>query len=480
VRVRLLIVGVGVAAVTLGSASASGDPAADSDPTTPAQAARGDADEGAGGGESKAPADPTVKLPVEGEASSIDEETYQVLTGDAKPARTEVPLWEQMLAPKEYKLRWDQGVRFERNDGYFRFKGGFRLEFDVASIHGDEAVERTIGGLGTFAEVRRAWLTASGTLGRRLIYATQVDVTGNSSGDDDRNPYIREAFIGAVGLGPLGTVRAGFHKEPFSFAELNSSKNLSFMERSLVAVFAPGYDPGVSSQLLLFDRRATFTYGAFYYTGTKGNANSRLNLTARATGLPFLDEDRRSLWHVGASYSHQFRDGYELRYRRRPESHLAERFVDTGRFPVDDIDLFSVETIVLRGPVSFLAEGAVSRVQRPNSPTSTFWGAYAEVAWFITGEQRPYRRTQGTLGYVIPTNSFSWKSRQWGALQIASRFSYLTLNSAGIRGGILSDVSVGATWFILPHLRFMTNYVHAHLNGVGNANIIQFRLGIEF
>jgi hypothetical protein len=101
-------------------------------------------------------ADPTEKLQVKGEESAIDQETYQVLSGDVKPSESKVPVWKRMLAPTEYNLFWNQGVRFERNDGYFRFKGGFRFEFDVASMHGDEAIAETIGGLGVFWDVRRA------------------------------------------------------------------------------------------------------------------------------------------------------------------------------------------------------------------------------------------------------------------------------------------------------------------------------------
>jgi len=98
----------------------------------------------------------------------------------------------------------------------------------------------------------------------------------------------------------------------------------------------------------------------------------------------------------------------------------------------------------------------------------------------VTGEQRPYRRTNGTLGYVLPRNSFSWKQRHWGALQVGTRYSYLDLDSQGIRGGVMSDITLGLTWFLRPHLRFMANYVHAHLNGVGNADIIEFRFGLEY
>jgi phosphate-selective porin OprO/OprP len=146
----------------------------------------------------------------------IAQEESQVLGEDAVPVEPVEPTWQQLLKPRRLTIRWDQGLRIERNDGLFRLKVGGRLEGDYASIRADQAIEDEIGGVGDFAEIRRAWITLSGTIGKRTIFKVQVDVTGNSAGDDDRKEYLRQTFLGIRDLGPLGTVRIGFHKEPFS------------------------------------------------------------------------------------------------------------------------------------------------------------------------------------------------------------------------------------------------------------------------
>jgi phosphate-selective porin OprO/OprP len=54
------------------------------------------------------------------------------------------------------------------------------------------------------------------------------------------------------------------------------------------------------------------------------------------------------------------------------------------------------------------------------------------------------------------------------------------LNDGDVRGGVLSDVSLGLNWHLRPHIRWMTNYVHAHRNGLGDANIFQMRLAVDY
>ncbi len=59
---------------------------------------------------------------------------------------------------------------------------------------------------------------------------------------------------------------------------------------------------------------------------------------------------------MGASYSHQFGNDFDLRYRRRPECHLCDRYVDTSDFPVDGVDLLAVELAGKWGPLYFQSE----------------------------------------------------------------------------------------------------------------------------
>ena len=412
-------------------------------------------------------------------AAKIAQEQSQVLSEDAVSVEPVEPTWQQMLKPKAFTLRWDRGLRIERNDGFFRLKVGGRLEGDFAAIRADQAIEDEIGGVGDFAELRRAWVTLSGTVGKRLIYKIQVDVTGNSAGDDDHNEYLRQTFLGIRDLGPLGTVRIGYHKEPFSMNELNSSLAIPFMERALPAVFAPSYNPGISSQNHAFDGRMTWQFGLYQFTGGD-DSDAHLDLTARVTGLPVYEDDGRTLLHLGFSYSHQYRDELSLRYRRRPESHLAERFVDTGDFATDGVHLYGLEVAAVRGSTTLQSELILSHVDTVSGGSGQFWGGYIQANHFLTGEVRPYVLVQGLFGRVIPKHYFDWRGGGWGAWEIAARYSYLDLNDGDVRGGILSDLTLGLNWHLRPHIRWMTNYVHAHRNGVGDANIFQMRFAVDY
>jgi len=52
----------------------------------------------------------------------------------------------------------------------------------------------------------------------------------------------------------------------------------------------------------------------------------------RPPGVPLYSDDGSKLIHLGGNYIHCFLDSDSegnLRYRQRPEVHLAQRFVDT-------------------------------------------------------------------------------------------------------------------------------------------------------
>ena len=105
------------------------------------------------------------------------------------------PTYEE-LHPEELKLFWDRGIRLERNDRRFRMKIGGRLQLDQAWIRGDSSIRRSGLDDETDYEVRRGWLDVTGVIRNNFIYKAQIDLSGNSSGDDDRNRYIRQLYVG--------------------------------------------------------------------------------------------------------------------------------------------------------------------------------------------------------------------------------------------------------------------------------------------
>ena len=83
-------------------------------------------------------------------------------------------------------------------------------------------------------------------------------------------------------------------------------------------------------------------------------------------------------------------------------------------------------------------------------------GGYAFVSWLLTGETRPWEKTQGEFGQIIP------KSNKTGAWEIAMRYSHLNLSDdkAGITGGKANNYTFGLNWYANPNIRFLLNYTY--------------------
>jgi phosphate-selective porin OprO/OprP len=93
-----------------------------------------------------------------------------------------------------------------------------------------------------------------------------------------------------------------------------------------------------------------------------------------------------------------------------------------------------------------------------------FWGAYAELSYWLTGEHRRYLRGRGVFSRVVPRSRFDPEAGQWGALELAGRYSWLDLSNDGIRGGTLEEWSLGLNWVIFSNMRVNNNYVLSRTN----------------
>jgi len=286
-------------------------------------------------------------------------------------------------------------------------------------------------------------------------------------------------------------------KEPMSLEAMTSSKYNVFMERSLPNAFSPGRNTGFAAENTVVDERILWQVGAFKESNDSGfgfENDGMWNATARLVGVPLYEDGGERVVHLGFGYSHQFRGGsdFMLRYRQRPESHLAPYLVDTGAIiPTNDIDLIAPELALVWGPASFQAEYLRAFVDGDDSTkNTTFWGAYAQVGYFLTGEHRNYELGAGTFARVKPRANFNPTRGDWGAFEIAARYSYLDLNDHFVHGGELWDVTAGINWYLFPNTRITLNYVHSGLddrivstdpNDVdGHADIVEARFQLDF
>jgi phosphate-selective porin OprO/OprP len=397
--------------------------------------------------------------------------------------------------PSDWKFKWDNGFNLAREDGAFKFKFGGRAQLDGAVISESNGLDDDLSnapingvGQGNGVEFRRARIFFEGTAYDRLYFRTQYDF---AEGD----PAFKDVYMGLRGLGPVGSVQIGQFKEPFFLDEQTSSNYITFMERPLGNAFFPDRNVGVMAFNNLAEQRVLWQLGTFRASDDFGQAFSNFSDTewdvaARLTGLPLWSEDGSRFVHLGAGYVHRF-TGENVRYRQRPESHLADRFVDTGVLNASGTNLFDAELAWVHGPFALQSEYTHSLVNGDDGQKNVgFWGAYGQVSYFLTGEHKVYEPEYGRFGRVKPKANFDPARGEWGAFEIAARYSYLDLDDRSVEGGRLWDVTAGVNWYLFPNARVMLNYVHADVSGRqvaapafnvgGTGDIVQTRLQIDF
>src|SRR5262245_10799549 len=267
------------------------------------------------------------------------------------------------------------------------------------------------------------------------------------------------------------------------------------MERPLTDAFFPDRNVGVMLSNTLAEKRMLWQVATFRDTNDVGQAFSSFSSTdwdavARVTGLPIWADDGAHLLHLGFDYLHRFR-GQSVSFSQRPESFLADNFVNTASINANGTNVFDVELAYVRGPLAIQSEYTNALVDGDqNQDNLDFWGVYGQVSYFLTGEHKAYEQDYGCFGRIRPKNNFNPAEGGWGAWEIAARVSYLDLDDENVNGGKLLDVLAGINWYLFPNARIMLNYIHAHLTDRrapapafsmgGRGNILQTRFQIGF
>lgn len=268
-----------------------------------------------------------------------------------------------------------------------------------------------------------------------------------------------------------------------------SSRYFTFLERAYPSkIFSPSRHIGVAATH--FSRRYWVSGGVF---GEEVEAEEDLGdegyaFTGRAVAFPVYGD--KNLLHIGVAATHRFpqADGVNskgvdnprsVRFRGRPETHVNRaRFLNTDDiYNTKSYSLFGFELAASYGPVFLQSEYMITKVQRENDlSTLTFTGGYAQINWLITGEHRPYWRSQAEFGRIKPENKY-------GAFELAARYSTIDLNDrdAKIMGGEAENITLALNWYPNTNFRFMFNYILVNndrfANGAGDYTVPQGEAG---
>jgi phosphate-selective porin OprO/OprP len=398
-------------------------------------------------------------------------------TAEGEGSETQRPyseLWREFVDATRGLVTWDL------LNGRLTLRVYVRLQLDATVAQADSSLEEAVGNLDDGINVRRFEVFATGTIDKHLSYTFGWDFGADGG---LWNAYVEGIDKGLTVFGyDLGKFRVGFFQEPFSLERITSNGYSDFLERSLpVWTFAPGNNLGFMVHNAVLRERMTWALGSFSIgAGNEENAsNSTLSVSTRLTGVPLYRKDGRRLVHLGVAVSNRQPESGDTRYRSRPEARFIDRLVDTGTIDSSRIKLYGAELAVVSGSLWAQAESIHSDVTSAQLDDVRFQGSYLQVGYFLTGEVRPYLRDEGIFGHVVPKaerrKPFAVRPSRGAAYEIAGRISNVDLDDKTIRGGELTDFSLGFNWYPNATSRIMFNYIHADVKDVGHANIFLLR-----
>jgi phosphate-selective porin OprO/OprP len=303
---------------------------------------------------------------------------------------------------------------------------------------------------------------------------------------------IENAYLSYTGIKPFGgklAIEGGVMDLPYTLDEASSSNDIPFMERASAGIAATNIAAG-DFRSTAGARWYTDTFWAGAYvtgpaTGAIHSASSinppgtteQYGAFARVAGQVVSGKDY-SL-HIGGDAQwliqppHNLIAGTQtLTLSDRPEVRIDPTvLVSTGAIAgVSGAQVYSAEAAATYGPLFFQGEYFWFNVDRnafAPLPSLRFQGGYAEAAYVLTGETRPYNPGSASYGGIAPANPFSLTGG-WGAWEIAGRYSTIDLNdrvgsAIGVAGGRQTIYTLALNWYVNRNVRFMFDYLHGNV-----------------
>jgi phosphate-selective porin OprO/OprP len=321
----------------------------------------------------------------------------------------------------------------------------------------------------------------------------------------------------------------GIMSVPWTLEEATSSNDLMFMERSSAQVIATTFGGGdfrsaidvrsnddrywLGAFLTGPNSGALHTAGASCNTGTAAVTSgtpcvTSAQMTGQGPQLSFLARgayqviaQKDATFHLGFNYANLFAPSTGANLQAvsladRPELRVdPTSFLATGNIPARGGQVFGVE--VATTYKNFFAQGeyyhytVATRAAVPTSPgnlqggvagpTLNFDGGYLQASYSIGGV-RHYDPARGAYTGVIPESPLVWGSSGWGALEFATRFTMINLNSPYLSSAVLgpaysapgvftggtntygggkeTSYGIGLNWYPNLNMKFMLDYEH--------------------
>jgi phosphate-selective porin OprO/OprP len=375
---------------------------------------------------------------------------------------------------------WNDGFFVQSADGDNRLQIGVTLQTD-----GRFSLDDPLPITNTFV-LRKARTTFSGRVARYFEYKLMPEFAGGSTTLLDASFDIR--FSNAL------RVRSGKDKTPIGYELLIGDASLIFPERTFVSSLVPNRDVG-------FQGLGDIAGGKVFYSGgvfngqvdgssntTDVDANSGKDLAGRIVVMPFRSVAAPpSVWnnlgfHLGGSTGSQTGalPAYRTSAGQTYFAYATGTTADGKRNRVTPAFFAYVKSF--GGFVEYARSSQeVLRGTTHTTIANQAWGVTA--SYVLTGEPTSDRG-------VRPRRPFDPAAGQWGALQLAARFSELTVDDEAFAAGVAVATAsrrarqwtVAANWYPTNYVKAYATFERSTFDGGArpSENVILFRMQLAF
>jgi phosphate-selective porin OprO/OprP len=356
------------------------------------------------------------------------------------------------------------GIRVTSADGDFDLLIGAYL-----GLHYRFIADRPQDNVRTSANsffVRQARPELSGTIYKDFDYRLLLDFpTGGTSVAGT----VQDAYAGWR-YWPWLSFRAGQFKEPFGQEQTWPDRILDFNERSDVDRFVPARDLGFMVYGRIED--GLFSYEAGVFNG-QGRAvvdqTDNKELAVRLRTMPFAqsDEDLLKRLRLGVAGTVGTVDSVDPNALDFTSMSLAILALDATAGELDGPRTrLGAELAWHAGPFSLHAEwvrrtdtvdvGAVDHEEIVSE------GEAVALTWLLTGEDKPFEAK------FNPDRPFNPRTGGWGAVELAVRVDYISIDDDVFRFGIADPASssnrltafgLGVNWYLNRNIRLSPNFI---------------------
>ncbi|MFL6281214.1 MAG: OprO/OprP family phosphate-selective porin [Vicinamibacterales bacterium] len=373
---------------------------------------------------------------------------------------------------------WQDGFFLQSSNGENRLVFGLNAQVDARL-----PLDSPDTPAGSFS-LRKMRPTFSGRVAKYFEFKVMPDFGGGTA-------VLQDAYID-VRISPKFRLRSGKDKTPVGYELLLGDPYLLFPERSIASLLVPNRDLGFQAQGDLGPR---FSYSGGLFNGipdgissTTDDTNGAKDLAARVVWQPFRSTAAPAGalnglgFHLGGSIGKQ--QGALPSYRTL--GGLTYFSYASGTVASGSRDRISPAVFYYYKSFGGFAEYTRSTQDVLGSSAASI----ANRGWEVTGSYVLTGEAASDRG-VRPQHNFDPQDGQWGAFQIAARYSELHVDPAAFSGRLASAtsneraraISVGADWYPNTFLKYYAAFERTSLDGgVGprRENVILIRAQLLF